>query len=71
MSAEERINMQQKLQDGLEMVQYRILRDKALKNQDVVRCNEKGMYEQPAREAFAEVYHEDLGDTKVKEFANQ
>ena len=63
--------MQQKLQDGLEMVQYRLLRDKALKNQDVVRCNEKGMYEQSARDAFAEVYHEDLGEAKVKEFANQ
>ena len=53
------------------MAQYKMLRDKAIKNQDVVRCNEKGMYEQSARDAFAEVYHEDLGDTKVKEFANQ
>ncbi|MBR3648042.1 MAG: hypothetical protein IKN59_06620 [Paludibacteraceae bacterium] len=71
MSAEERNDMRQKLQEGLDMAQYKMLRDKAIKNQDVVRCNEKGMYEQSARDAFAEVYHEDLGDTKVKEFANQ
>ena len=51
---------------------YLKLLDKALKNQNVVRCNEKGVYEQSARDALAEVYHEELGaETKVKEFANQ
>jgi len=60
------------LQEGLDQAQYDMLLDKALKNQNVVRCNEKGVYEQSARDALAEVYHEELGaETKVKEFANQ
>jgi len=72
MSAEELKSMQQKLQEGLDQAQYQMLLQKALKNQDVVRCNEKGLYEQSARDAFAEVYHEDIGaPNRVKEFANQ
>jgi hypothetical protein len=64
--------MERKLQEGLDQAQYDMLLDKALKNQNVVRCNEKGVYEQSARDALAEVYHEELGaETKVKEFANQ
>ena len=72
MSAEELKSMQQKLQEGLDQAQYQMLLNKALKNQDVVRCNEKGVYEQSARDALAEVYHEEIGaPSKVKEFANQ
>ena len=55
MSAEELKIMQQKLQEGLDQAQYQMLLNKALKNQDVVRCNEKGVYEQSARDALAEV----------------
>ena len=72
MSAEELKDFERKLQEGFEHAQYDMLLDKALKNQNVVRCNEKGVYEQSARDALAEVYHEELGaETKVKEFANQ
>lgn len=72
MSAEELTIMERKLQEGFNQAQYDMLLDKALKNQNVVRCNEKGVYEQSARDALAEVYHEELGaETKVKEFANQ
>ena len=71
MSAEERTSMEQRLQEGLNQAQYNMLLDKAIKNQNVVRCNEKGLYEQSARDALAEVYHEELGATKVREFANQ
>jgi len=72
MSAAELRSMERKLQEGLDQAQYDMLLDKALKNQNVVRCNEKGVYEQSARDALAEVYHEELGaETKVKEFANQ
>ena len=72
MSAEELRIMERKLQEGLDQAQYDMLLDKALKGQNVVRCNEKGIYEQSARDALAEVYHEELGaETRVKEFANQ
>ena len=72
MSAEELRIMERKLQEGFNQAQYDMLLDKALKNQNVVRCNEKGVYEQSARDALAEVYHEELGsEAKVKEFANQ
>ena len=72
MSAEELRIMERKLQEGFNQAQYDMLLDKALKNQNVVRCNEKGVYEQSARDALAEVYHEELGaETRVKEFANQ
>ena len=65
-------SMQQKLHEGLDQAQYQMLLNKALKNQDVVRCNEKGVYEQSARDALAEVYHEEIGSpSRVKEFANQ
>ena len=60
------------MQAGLAQAQYDMLLDKALKNQNVVRCNEKGVYEQSARDALAEVYNEELDKmTRVKEFANQ
>ena len=72
MSAEELKEIESKLQEGLNQAQYDMLLDKALKGQNVVRCNKKGVYEQSARDALAEVYHEELGaGTKVKEFANQ
>ena len=55
MSAEELKDFERKLQEGFEQAQYDMLLDKALKNQNVVRCNEKGVYEQSARDALAEV----------------
>ena len=42
MSAEELKDFERKLQEGFEQAQYDMLLDKALKNQNVVRCNEKG-----------------------------
>jgi hypothetical protein len=72
MSAEELHDMEQRLQEGLDQAQYKMLLDKAIKNQNVVRCNEKGLYEQSARDALAEVYHQELdAPNKVREFANQ
>lgn len=50
------------IHDGLHRVQHNMLRRKAERNEMVVRVDERGhCYEQAARTALAEIYHESVG----------
>lgn len=45
------------MQKGLQLAEYRMLRDKAMKGLDVIHGDRKGgWYEVPARELFARLY---------------
>lgn len=59
MSKEEKIKYQEELARGLELAEYRMLRDKAMRNQTIVHADEKGnIVETPAREIFVKLYNE-------------
>lgn len=59
MSANERIEFRNKLIKGLELAEYRMLRDKAMRNQTIINSDgQGGVKEVPARELFVQMYNE-------------
>ena len=55
MSDEER----EQLIKGLELAEYKTLRNKAMRNEQVVHCDADGhVYCEPARDVFVRLYHE-------------
>ena len=48
-----------KVEKGLELAEYRMLREKAMKNEVLIQADEKGnVIRVPAREVFVKLYNE-------------
>lgn len=61
MSDEERQLYFQALREGLELAEYRMLRDKAMRNLTIVQDDGKhGVREVSARQVFKEIYKEEV-----------
>lgn len=61
MSTNERIEFRNKLISGLELAEYRMLRDKAIRNLTVINSDGNGgVKEVSARELFMRLYNEPL-----------
>ena len=59
MSETERKEYNEKLRKGLELAEYRMLRDKAMRNLTVVQSDgNSGYREVSAKELFVSIYHE-------------
>ena len=59
MTAEEKQQYQADLLRGLELAEYRMLRDKAMHNETIIQGDEeKGWREVSAREVFVKLYNE-------------
>ena len=59
MSNKEREQYRRDLQRGLDLAEYRMLRDKAMHNLSIVQSDgEGGCREVSAREVFEQLYHE-------------
>lgn len=59
MSDKEKLQYKQDLRRGLELAEYRMLRDKAMRNQTVLQGDGLvGVREVSARELFTTIYHE-------------
>ena len=59
MTAEEKRKYQADLLRGLELAEYRMLRDKAMRNETIIQGDdEKGWREVSAREVFVKLYGE-------------
>lgn len=67
MSENERIEFRQKLREGLKRSRYKLLREKALRNENVVEGNYAGgTLEVSARKLLKEVYNEDISECNTK-----
>lgn len=54
MSEKEILEFSEKIQEGLNLAERRMLEEKALRGQDVIVCNNEGIIQRiPAREALA------------------
>jgi len=59
MSKDELQKIDQELTRGLELAEYKMLRDKAMRNQNIVQSDGNGgVREVPARVVFQQLYHE-------------
>lgn len=59
MSDEELKKYDEDLDRGLKLAEYRMLRDKAMRNQTIIQGDGKGGWrEVSAREVFVNIYHE-------------
>lgn len=59
MSINERKEFREQLIRGLELAEYRMLRDKAMRNQSIIHCDKEGnIIESSAREIFTQRYNE-------------
>jgi hypothetical protein len=59
MSSEERKKFHQELISGLELAEYRMLRDKAMRNQTIIQGDgANGWREVSAREVFEKMYNQ-------------
>ena len=59
MSSTEKQQYQQELLRGLELAEYRMLRDKAMRNETIIQGDGKGGWrEVSAREVFTKLYNE-------------
>ncbi len=51
--------LSKKIEKGLELAEYRMLREKAMKNEVLIQADEKGnVIRVPAREVFVKLYNE-------------
>jgi len=61
MSQSEKKSYNEQLVKGLELAEYRMLRDKAMRNQTVIQGDGNGgVREVSARELFTQIYHEPI-----------
>ncbi len=61
MSSKEKQNYAESLRKGLELAEYRMLRDKAMRNLTIVQGDgERGVREVSARQLFASIYNEPI-----------
>ena len=59
MSSTEKQQYQEELVRGLELAEYRMLRDKAMRNETIIQGDGKGGWrEVSAREVFTQIYNE-------------
>ena len=59
MSSTEKQQYQEELVRGLELAEYRMLRDKAMRNETIIQGDdEDGWREVSAREVFTQIYNE-------------
>ncbi|MGM9810727.1 MAG: hypothetical protein ACI30J_07670 [Paludibacteraceae bacterium] len=59
MTKKNRQQFAHRLMQGLELAEYRLLKEKALQNKTIIQSNDKGGYiEVPARVVFEQLYHE-------------
>lgn len=59
MSSTEKQQYQEELVRGLELAEYRMLRDKAMRNETIIQGDdEDGWREVSAREVFTKIYNE-------------
>ena len=59
MSSEERKKFNQELKRGLDLAEYRMLRDKAMRNQTIIQGDgADGWREVSAREVFEQMYNQ-------------
>ena len=66
MTAEEKQQYQADLLRGLELAEYRMLRDKAMHNETIIQGDdEKGWREVSAREVFVKLYNEPVPTFKT------
>lgn len=67
MSKNERIEFRQKLRAGLKRSRYKLIREKALRNETVVEGNYAGgTIEVSARKLLKELYNEEIADCKTE-----
>ena len=61
MSENERAEFRQKLREGLTRSRYKLIREKALRNEDIIEGDYKGgIIEVSARELLKKLYNEDI-----------
>ncbi len=67
MSENERIEFRQKLRAGLKRSRYKLIREKALRNENIVEGNyDGGTVEISARKLLKELYNEEIADYKTE-----
>lgn len=61
MSENERVEFRQKLREGLAQSRYKLIREKALRNENIIEGNYNGgTIEIPARQLLKELYGEEI-----------
>lgn len=61
MSENERTEFREKLREGLNRSRYQLIREKALRNENIIEGDYKGgTIEVPARKLLKELYNEDI-----------
>jgi len=62
MSEKERLALREKIWNGLELAEYRMLREKALRDEIVIQGDEHGNIQRvSARKLLKEIYNEEIG----------
>ena len=68
MSETERVEFRQKLREGLTRSRYKLIREKALRDENIIEGNYNGGFiEIPARQLLKELYGEDIAILSDKE----